>query len=74
MATQYCRYCTNCYVGNGNWCSAKEKELTDEQIKHTNKCRDFEFCSVDVFGDRTYQPQHKKKKPKQLEYYGMEGW
>ena len=61
--TQYCRYCTACHVANGNWCEIKEKELTDAQIKHSNKCRDFEFCSMDVYDEnRTYQP--RKKKPR----------
>ena len=63
--TQYCRYCTACHVANGNWCEIKEKELTDAQIKHSNKCRDFEFCSMDVYDEnRTYQPRQKKQKPK----------
>ena len=60
--TQYCRYCTACHVANGNWCEIKEKELTDAQIKHSNKCRDFEFCSMDVYDEnRTYQPRAVKK-------------
>ena len=62
--TQYCRYCTACFVANGNWCEIKQKPLTDAQIKHSNKCRDFEFCSMDVYDEnRTYQPRKKKQKP-----------
>ena len=60
--TQYCRYCTACYVANGNWCEIKQKTLTDAQIKHSNKCRDFEFCSMDVYDEnRTYQPRQARK-------------
>ena len=60
--TQYCRYCTACCVANGNWCEIKQKPLTDAQIKHSNKCRDFEFCSMDVYDEnRTYQPRQARK-------------
>ena len=46
------------------WCEIKQKTLTDAQIKHSNKCRDFEFCSMDVYDEnRTYQPRQKKQKP-----------
>lgn len=41
----------------------KEKELSDSYIKHSNKCRDFEFCSMDVYDEnRVYRPRNKKVK------------
>ena len=72
--TQYCRYCVYCMTANGNWCDIKEKELTDDQIKHTNHCKLFEFTPMDAYDwHREYQPRPRKEKSK-LEYYEMEGW
>lgn len=60
--TQYCRYCNACHVANGNWCEIKQKELSDAYIKHSNKCKYFEFCEMDVYDEnRTYKPRKKKQ-------------
>lgn len=62
---QYCRYCVHCYVGNGNWCDAKEKEITDSYITHTNNCSKFDFCSVDVYDpDHEYRPRDYRQRQK----------
>ena len=71
--TQYCRYCAHLMTGNGIWCEANEKEMTESQAKHTNKCREFDFVSMDAFDpDREYHPQPKRAKP--LEYFGTITW
>lgn len=67
--TQYCRYCCYLMTGNGIWCERREKELKEAYTKRTNKCRFFEFCSMDAYdSERTYQPQ-KRTAAKQFEYY-----
>ena len=75
MAAQYCRYCSNMVCGDANYCTVREVCLTDEYIKRTNKCKDFDFNPLDALGlVHEYQPRPKKEKPKPLEYYRMEGW
>ena len=67
--TQYCRYCGHCFVGNGNWCEALEKELTDSQIKRVNKCRTFAFNPMDVYDpDREYKPRKRYGKRQRPEF------
>ena len=68
--TQYCRYCCYCFTANGNWCEAKEKTLTDAQIKRTNHCKLFEFTPMDAYDwHNEYKPRKKKPKQKPLEYF-----
>ena len=60
--TQFCRYCSHMICGDVNYCEIKETTYTDKQIKRTNQCRQFEFCSLDaLYGVYTYQPRPKKK-------------
>lgn len=67
--TQYCRYCAHLYPYNGIWCDKREKELSEAYTKRTNKCSDFDFCSVDAYDtERTYQP--RTKRAKKFEYFG----
>ena len=66
--TQYCRYCCYCMTANGNWCGAQEKPLTDAQIKHTNKCKDFEFTPMDAWDcEREYKPRPKREPVPELD-------
>lgn len=68
---QYCRYCIHCCVGNGNWCDVREKEYSDSYFCRVNNCKDFEFCSVDVYdAEHEYKPRDarvKKKKGMKVE-------
>jgi len=61
---QYCRYCINMYCGDANWCSEKDKEYTDEYIKHTNNCKFFELNPIDALfeNEKGYKPRAKKEK------------
>lgn len=45
---QYCRYCAYLVTGNGVYCEAKNKTLSENVAKHTNKCKLFEFNEIDA--------------------------
>lgn len=51
--------------GDANYCSVKQRCYSDEHIKRTNKCKDFEFNPIDALGEneKGYQPRQKKQKP-----------
>lgn len=51
---QYCRYCVYLVAGNGTYCEAHEKELSDSYAKRANSCKDFEFCRTDAYGEKDY--------------------
>lgn len=61
--TQYCRYCNNFVCGNGEWCTVKEKELSERYAKNTNKCKEFEFNPIDAYGKNTagYHPRERNE-------------
>ena len=70
--TQYCRYCNNMVCGDANYCSVKQTTFSDAYICRTNKCKDFEFNSIDALGINTkgYQPRKPKVKNKeQTQFY-----
>jgi hypothetical protein len=56
---QYCRYCANCHYGDVVWCDAKEKTMSENTAKTVNRCKDFIFNEIDVFGDldKRYKPR-----------------
>lgn len=56
---QYCRYCTNLVVGNGIYCTKRNREYTEQYAKSTNNCGDFELNVIDAFfeNERGYQPR-----------------
>lgn len=60
---QYCRYCCYFVTGNGNWCEAKMKTVTDSTAKSVNHCKDFEFNPMDAFWENLsgYHPRKPKK-------------
>ena len=62
MFKQYCRYCTNLVVGNGIYCTKRNREYTEQYAKSTNNCGDFELNVIDAFGEneRGYQPRERK--------------
>ena len=68
---QYCRYCSHMYCGNGNYCEVNEVCFSDSYIKHTNKCRCFDFIPIDALceNEKGYQPRkghYISEKPDQL--------
>jgi len=63
---QYCRYCNNLVTGNGTYCEAKEKEISDRAASRINHCKKFEFNEIDAYDiKRKYKPrENKNDKPK----------
>ena len=61
--TQYCRYCTYMVCGDANYCSVRQKTYSDDHIKRTNRCRDFEFNPIDALGENPneYRPRKHKE-------------
>lgn len=60
---QYCRYCAELVVGNGIYCSAKNKELSEVYTKRVNFCKYFALCEFDAYVlDKKYQPRPKREK------------
>lgn len=57
---QKCRYCANCIVGDVAYCESKDKTMSDTAAKRTNKCAEFEFNSMDAFGEKDYQEPRAK--------------
>ncbi len=64
--TQYCRYCSHMVCGDANYCSKKEQCYSDEHIKRTNKCKDFDFNPIDALYENQegYKPRVIKQKEK----------
>ena len=59
---QYCRYCTYLVTGNGIYCTAKNKTLSENVAKHTNKWKLFEFNEIDAFFEtKGYKPRESKE-------------
>lgn len=59
---QYCRYCINCVLGDAPYCSKHEKTMNESYVKRTNKCKDFDFCEIDVFDhDHKYTPRKQRQ-------------
>lgn len=55
---QYCRYCIHLATGNGTWCGEQKKTMSDSTAKSVNKCKSFEFCEIDAFGETDgYKPR-----------------
>lgn len=62
---QYCRYCVYLVTGNGTYCQAHEKELSDSYAKRANNCKDFEFCEMDAFRETSgYKPRNRRSNKK----------
>ncbi len=63
---QYCRYCCYLTVGDANYCSIRNKTMSDETAKSTNRCNDFAFNCIDAFGEneKGYTSRKKGKKKK----------
>ena len=61
--TQYCRYCSNMVCGDANYCTVKEQLFSDEYIKATNKCKEFDLNPIDALGEniKGYHPREHKQ-------------
>lgn len=58
---QYCRYCAYLVTGNGTYCTAHEKEISDSYAKHVNTCKDFDFCEMDAYCETSgYKPKNTR--------------
>ncbi len=68
---QYCRYCVHCFEGDGYCCSAKERYMSEEQIKRANNCPDF-ILSEDIITGREYKPKPIKIETEELPQLSFE--
>lgn len=60
---QYCRYCAELVAGNGIYCGAHQKEMSEAKTKCPNHCQDFVFVNIDAYGETSgYKPRRKKEK------------
>lgn len=59
---QYCRYCSNCIVGDAVYCETLKMTMTEEKAKRVNRCKQFIFNEIDVFDlDKRYKPRKVKR-------------
>ena len=58
---QYCRYCNNMVVGDANYCGHYDITVGEWKLKHTNKCRHFEYNPIDALQENAkgYVPRVK---------------
>lgn len=66
---QYCRYCCEAVLTENEeiiYCEAKKETRHKKNCITANKCKDFAFNEIDVFGcgdiDKKYQPRGPRKK------------
>lgn len=52
-----CRWCSNLTTGNGIYCGAKQKCLSESYTKRVNRCKLFEFCDIDAYSFKVYKPR-----------------
>ena len=62
---QYCRYCSYMVCGDFNYCEIKKRSYSDEHIKHTNHCKDFDLNPIDAIrlNEKCYRPRLKRPEP-----------
>ena len=59
---RYCRYWSNCIVGDAVYCEALNKTMSEEKAKRVNHCKEFVFNEIDVFDlKKRYKPRKAKK-------------
>lgn len=65
---KYCRYCGNAVSTDSEniiWCEAKKDTRHKKNCITVNKCKNFLFCEIDVFGatgEEIYKPRQPRKK------------
>ena len=66
---QYCRYCCYLIVGDANYCSMRDKTISEATAKSTNRCHDFALNPIDAFGENNkgYMTQKKGEKKTQCD-------
>lgn len=49
--------------GDANYCSVRQKTYSDDHIKRTNRCRDFELNPLDALriNSKGYRPRKQKE-------------
>lgn len=63
MSNHKCRYCINANMIDEDlaYCSVNNDTKDKRQCTRENKCKDFDFCEIDVFDlDKKYKPRPKK--------------
>ena len=62
---QYCRYCSYMCCGDFNYCEIKKRTYSDEHIRHTNHCKDFDLNPIDAIrlNEKCYRPRPKRPEP-----------
>lgn len=60
---QYCRYCSSLVTGNGIYCEARHKEISESYAKSVNTCKLFEYNPMDAFfeNERGYKPRSNRR-------------
>lgn len=66
---QYCRYCTYLVVGDANYCTVKNKCMSESSAKSVNRCREFELNVIDAFGEN--QKEYTPREPKEEQIEGQ---
>ena len=57
---KYCRYCSWCVTGNGNYCTCHDKRLG--RLDRVTNCKDFDLSPLgDVDTGRQYKPRKKRE-------------
>ena len=64
---QYCRYCSYLTVGDVAYCSYRGV-LLEKRCKQVNKCKYYEFNSIDAFQENKngYRPRKLKRNHEKL--------
>ena len=58
---QYCRYCASLVNGDALYCDAKDKVLSESQIKRPNNCKEYAYCGFDENGFEHMPKEYKRK-------------
>jgi len=60
---QYCRYCAFCLERDGYLCIAGDipRTRTESQIRHSNDCKAFADCGLDIFTGEPRRPVKRKE-------------
>ena len=58
---QYCRYCASLVNGDALYCDAKDKVLSESQIKRPNNCKEYAYCGFDENGFEHTPKEYKRK-------------
>ena len=75
---QYCRYCNSMVCGDENYCRTRKRCYTNDHIRHTNSCKDFDLNPIDALriNEQGYKPRKKiwKEDATQMTWDEVEKW